>query len=224
MTEYKFTLYYRAPVIDDLDEYVDSLVDHGCEDALIAIEETGLVVLMFERAAISAEEAISSAQSDVLNAIPAGVFVEAAPDSCGLSDIAAHVGVSRQYIRKVWTKREGNGFPEPISHGKSPTWSLASVLKWLQTTLTKKQDRNLNTLYEVALINRSLNIEKQRSDLITMTPFSGGGVQLSELEPSPEPVVVGGYKPIMTSHEYDDESFWAGPGIFSRGHAQASLQ
>jgi len=98
----------------DPESFIESLMNEGCDDALIGIGKPGRIALDFAREANSAEEAVLSALADVKRAIPAAEFVEATPDFVGVPDIAKLLGVSRQYIGKILKKNEQE-FPLPMS-------------------------------------------------------------------------------------------------------------
>lgn len=132
MTEYEFTLRFdisRSPVA--LDDAVERLAAHGCDDATVGIGIRGRIALSFMREAASADEAIASALKDVVRAIPQAVLTEAAPDYVGLSEIADTVGRTRQNLRKLLVSCSGAA-PQPIHEGTSSIWHLAPVLEWLR--------------------------------------------------------------------------------------------
>ena len=130
--DYTFTLKYRLADVDcDSDALVERLAASGCDDALVGIGQPGRLALEFTREAASAEEAVSSALTDVERAIPSAELVEASPDYVGLTDVAAMVGVSRQNMRKLMLAYSTK-FPTPVHEGSAAVWHLAEVLVWLQ--------------------------------------------------------------------------------------------
>lgn len=69
--EYTFTLKYQLAEQDaNHDELVERLGAAGCDDALVGTGQPGRIALEFVREAESAEDALSSALSDVKSAIP----------------------------------------------------------------------------------------------------------------------------------------------------------
>lgn len=87
MKDYDFTLKFNLQdPQSDPDEYVEKLYVGGCDDALIGVGLKGYMSLNFIREASSADEAISSAISDVKAVVPSATLIEAAPDFVGLID------------------------------------------------------------------------------------------------------------------------------------------
>lgn len=81
MQDYEFTLKFK--LLDDSQDpenYVDSLYENNCDDALIGIGLQGRIALDFIREADSALDAIVSAIQDVKAAIPHAQLIEATPD------------------------------------------------------------------------------------------------------------------------------------------------
>jgi hypothetical protein len=111
MMEFSFVLKYRlAESNQDLDDVIERLAEAGCDDSLIGTGTAGRIALDFTREAESADAAVFSALSDVKRALPDAELIEAGPDYVGLSDIANIIGVSRQYMRKLWTENSSS-FP-----------------------------------------------------------------------------------------------------------------
>lgn len=131
MTDFEFTLRFTLPSSDlEMDELVESLYEHGCDDALVGIGQLGRIGLDFTRAAGSAHEAVLSAITDVRNAIPGVILVEATPDLVGVSEVAAMFGCSRQNIRKLIMSSPSTA-PAPVHEGTSSLWHLGPLLRWL---------------------------------------------------------------------------------------------
>ncbi|MBO9470893.1 DNA-binding protein [Endozoicomonas sp. G2_2] len=129
--EYIFTLKYRLNSHDGDDEaLVDRLFEAGCDDALPGIGHSGRLALEFAREAESGAAALESAIADVRKALDDAQLVEVLPDYAGLTDIAEHVGMSRQNLRKIATKR-GATFPAAIHEGNPSLWHLSDALSWL---------------------------------------------------------------------------------------------
>jgi predicted DNA-binding transcriptional regulator AlpA len=129
--EFTFTLKYRLPAdACALDELLERLGAHGCDDALVGTGVAGRMALEFTREASSAEEAVCSALADVRRALPAAQLIEAAPDLVGLSDVAGMLKLSRQNLRKLMTTH-GERFPAPVHEGSASVWHLAELFEWL---------------------------------------------------------------------------------------------
>jgi DNA-binding phage protein len=129
--EYVFTLKYRLHDHDGDDQaLLDRLFDAGCDDALLGIGQAGRLALEFTREAESGARALETAIADIRNALYNAELVEALPDYVGLTDIAEHVGMSRQNLRKIATKH-GATFPAAIHEGNPSLWHLADALLWL---------------------------------------------------------------------------------------------
>lgn len=142
MKEYTFTLKYRLPEMEtDMDALVERLGESGCTDAIIGIGTSGRLGLEFSREAETAQEAVRSALGDVKAAIPGAILIEAGPDLVGLSDVADHMGVSRQYLRKLMVKHRD--FPMPVHEGSAALWHLADVLAWLEASKGYTLDHGL---------------------------------------------------------------------------------
>lgn len=88
MAEYVFSLkYHLPPEVQDMALLLERLGEAGCDDALAGIGVTGRLALEFSREAVSAEEAVRSAMSDVLRAVPEALLIEVSPDLVGLTDM-----------------------------------------------------------------------------------------------------------------------------------------
>lgn len=168
--EYIFTLKYRLRDHDGDDQaLLDRLFEAGCDDALPGIGQPGRLALEFTREAESGERALESALADVRSALGNAELVEVLPDYVGLTDIAEHVGMSRQNLRKIALKHAGT-FPAAIHAGNPSIWHLSEVLLWLgqhgypvdETTLeVSATTREFNTAMQARRLtaDRSREIE-----------------------------------------------------------------
>lgn len=158
MPEYEFTLKFKLQDYQtDPDIYVEQLYKSNCDDAVIGTGKKGYIGLNFIREASSAYEAVSSAIKDIKEAIPKAIFVEAAPDLVGVTDIANLLGCTRQNIQKLITKNSST-CPPAIYGGAQSIWHLAELLEWL---IDSKSYSISESLVEVAKVTRSFNIAKQ---------------------------------------------------------------
>lgn len=129
---YEFTLKFRMDGHADRDDVVEKLGAAGCDDAIIGTGIPGRLALSFDRTAPSARAALLSAVGDVRKALPDIELLEVAPDFVGLSDVAEHIGVSRQNMRKLMLSH-AHSFPLPVHDGTTRIWHFAEVLRWLGT-------------------------------------------------------------------------------------------
>jgi len=78
--EYTFTLKYQMSEQDcNQDELIARLGAGGCDDSLIGLGMPGRIALEFSREGSSEEEAIRSALSDVMRAIPSAKLIDPFP-------------------------------------------------------------------------------------------------------------------------------------------------
>ncbi len=118
------------------------------------------MALEFAREVDSATEALESAIADVRNAVDIAELVEVLPDYAGRTDIAEHVGMSRQNLRKMTTKN-GSTFPAPVHEGNPSLWHLSDVLSWLA-----KHDYAVDAVaLDISAAARELNITIQARSL-----------------------------------------------------------
>ena len=77
MCEYEFVLKIDLPSeTDEPQPYLDALFKNGCDDAIPGVNRMGSIVLNFNREAVSAEDAKTTAVHDVRKAIPQARGVE----------------------------------------------------------------------------------------------------------------------------------------------------
>lgn len=156
--DYDFTLRYQLAEDDaDHDDLVERLGAAGCDDALVGIGQPGRIALDFSREAVSADEALKTALSDVKRAIPTAKLIEALPDFVGLTGVADAIGVSRQNMRKLMLSY-ATGFPAPVHAGGTSVWHLADVIEWLSARGSYNVPAGLA---EVAAINKQVNLIKE---------------------------------------------------------------
>jgi len=158
MNQYDFTLKFALGQHEtDPEVFVERLLAEGCNDALIGMGQQGRIALNFTREALSADEAVLSALSDVQRAIPDAKLIEATPDLVGLTELANLLGFSRQYMRKLVVE-SGPEFPTPVHEGKPAIWHLATVLAWISERKKRKFDE---ALLGIARINMQCNLVKE---------------------------------------------------------------
>ncbi len=158
MKEFEFTLKFSLPDESiEADEYIERLANHGCDDALVGIGQSGRIALQFNRQAENALDAVFSAIENIKAAIPDAKLIEATPDLVGVTDIADVLGFSRQNIRKLMLNNKVS-FPTPVHEGKTALWHLSAVLNWLEQAGRYSIDESL---LDVAKANMQLNIAKE---------------------------------------------------------------
>jgi predicted DNA-binding transcriptional regulator AlpA len=162
-----FVLRFKLPEGgSDPEEWLDRLFEAGCDDATIGTGKGGSIALDFSRQAGSAEEAVRSAISDVLGAIPGAQLLEASPDVVNLADLATIIGCSRQNVRKYAAgeiKAVKVAFPEPVyASGSASLWRLAEVLPWFDLNTEIRPPRQVMDLSKVTSIR---NLEAQHARL-----------------------------------------------------------
>lgn len=112
---YNFTLIVQG--ISEINaEIEDKLFESGCSDATLSLKDN-IACLEFDRAAISMQNAIVNA---ITNVIDSGLKVRISSIEPGeyvtTSEIARRINKSRQYIRKLKVGEKGfDSFPAPIS-------------------------------------------------------------------------------------------------------------
>ncbi len=162
MTKYDFILTFRLPAPNAApDNYLDALFEAGCDDASVGTGKMGMVGLEFSRRAVSAEDALRSAISNIQTAIPGAVLVEAGPDLVNLTDVAEIVGCTRQNMRKYAAgevRAVSEGFPEPVFTGSPSLWHLAEIAAWLDRHAGMRPKAEV---IEVAKATARVNLEVQ---------------------------------------------------------------
>lgn len=165
---YEFVLKFQLPTdVQHGDALIDALAEAGCDDATVGTGAAGRLALEFDREADSAWAAVTSAISAVRNAVPGARLIEVGPDIVGLSDVAAVLGVSRQYARKLLVESARQP-PLEIHGGQTSLWHLQSVLEWLAET-GRAFPRDL---VDVATTARCLNVARDAAQVrgVTLDP------------------------------------------------------
>ncbi|NYZ69632.1 DNA-binding protein [Endozoicomonas sp. SM1973] len=158
METYEFVLKFKLSNVDtDPEQFLEALYEQGCDDALVGVGRKGVVALDFAREAESAEQAVMSAVSAVLKAIPGAELFEAGPDLINLSDLAELMGCSRQNAHK---HANADDFPMPVvSKGRDQLWHYSDVLEWLNANQAKLRKLKLDSdNLSLAKILRTTNL------------------------------------------------------------------
>lgn len=112
-------------------DFADRLFEAGCDDATLSFQK-GVIILEFDREAVSFSKAVASAYEDVRRAGASVDRVE--PDYLvSLSEIAERSGKSRQAISLYTNGDRGEGFPAPVARvtSKHPLYDWEEVAGWL---------------------------------------------------------------------------------------------
>ena len=163
MPIHHFTLIVDGPDLQD-DALIDKFFEAGCDDAAIGRID-GIQYVDFDREAVSLDEAVLSAVTDVERV--EGVSVVRAADAglVFMTDIASRIGRSRESVRLLITGARGpGGFPAPVTDPRSRyrLWRWSDVTHWLTAQLGEADfpdDRFLTAL------NASLELRRHRSEL-----------------------------------------------------------
>ena len=123
------------------DDFEDRFFDAGCDDATLSFQK-GVIIVEFQREAVSFASAVASAYEAVLGA---GAKVERIePDHLvSLSEIAERAGLSRMAISHYTRGDRGENFPGPVAKvtSKHPLWDWPEVAEWLfeRGTLSREE-------------------------------------------------------------------------------------
>lgn len=172
MTEYEFVLRFQLPAENDQpDEFLDSLYEAGCSDAVIGVGLPGYLALDFSREAVSAQDAVQSAIANVQKAIPAAKLIEVSPDLLNTSEIAdlvsSRVGkITRQAMRKYafgQVAKVKSRFPAAAVSSSSPLWHVDEVIDWLVENNKANNPVKACELRETSKVARAMNVRLQWS-------------------------------------------------------------
>lgn len=179
MTEYEFALRFQLPTHNDQpEEFLDSLYEAGCDDAVVGVGLPGYIALDFAREAANAQDAVQSAISDIKKAIPGVKLIEVAPDLLNTSEIAdlvsSRVGkITRQAMRKYalgHIAKVKSRFPAAAVSSSSPLWHLDEVVRWLVENKKTANPINANKLLETSQAARVMNVRLQWQALERLEP------------------------------------------------------
>ena len=163
MPIHHFTLIVDGPDLQD-DALIDSLFETGCDDAAIGRID-GIQYVDFDREAVSLDEAVLSAVTDVERIEGVSVVRVADAGLVSMTDIASRIGRTRESVRLLITGARGpGGFPAPVTDPRSRyrLWRWSDVTHWLTMQLGEvgfPDDRFLIAL------NASLELRRHRDDL-----------------------------------------------------------
>lgn len=111
--------------------YEDALFEAGCDDATLSLQK-GVLIVEFDREAVSFSRAVASACRNVAEA---GLKIERIePDHLvSLAEIAERAKLSRQAIILYAKGERRHGFPPPAVKltSKHPLWDWCEVAEWL---------------------------------------------------------------------------------------------
>ena len=162
MKTFEFELVFRLGNDEHGEIWLDSLHEHGCDDATVATGRVGVLVLQFVRSARSAGHAVESGICNTIKAIPHARFERAGPDLLNLTELADLFGCTKQNLSKYAARDSMRGrqpFPIPVVNGKSTYWHGAEVAAWLQRNASLAIDEALSELLGAT---RSLNQAREQ--------------------------------------------------------------
>lgn len=165
MKEYEFTLAFKLPDnAKNPENHLDALFEAGCDDALVGTGEYGYISLDFTREAEDSIEAIRNAFNDVIKAIPGATFEKASPDLVNLSDTASILGVSRQYVTKIYAENKEN-FPRAVYSGKTSLWHMSDVMTFLLEQNKSKDLSKIEESRDLSTIAMLLNLANSMTEV-----------------------------------------------------------
>lgn len=129
MKNHEFTII--ASGFDPEGNYEDALFEAGCDDTTVSLQK-GVLIIEFDREAVSFSSAVASACGNVSDA---GLVIERIePDHLvSLTEIAERASMSRQAISLYSKGERGAEFPPPAAKvtSKHPLWDWQEVADWL---------------------------------------------------------------------------------------------
>ena len=166
-TIHSFTIFFSgASALND--EQLDSLYEAGCDDALFGVRD-GAQYGAFDREADSFGGALASAIADVTSAVPGLQIVRIEPDELvTMAAIAKRSGLSREYIRLLFTNERGpGGFPPPVTYAdhKTRLWHWPDVAHWLTEHERGKVEVDAHAADLVAAMNAAFDLREHARHL-----------------------------------------------------------
>ena len=157
MPTFQFTLIAEGPDLQ-ADEFADAVFDASCDDALVGRTD-GVQYLDFDREAVSLEEAVLSAVSDIETVEGVGVVRLAGAGLVSMADISVRTGRTRESVRLlVAGKRGPGGFPPPVTDPRSRYryWRTADVERWFRLHFGDRHESRED--HVLAAINAGLEL------------------------------------------------------------------
>ena len=160
--ESDFALIFKLLENENSEDYLDSLYEAGCDDAVIGMGQIGYISVDFIREAESCYEAIKSAIANVKEAIPHAKLIYVSPDFVGVKELSLIFECTRQNIQKYVNKLS---FPASVYKGNQALWHLDDVLDWFV-------NNNINVtqeLIDVARLTKQINLNLELENADTKT-------------------------------------------------------
>jgi hypothetical protein len=138
MNDHTFTLRLLAPgrSLDDLSVHLYERIDDA---SLMGPDGDGSFLLEFDRRAPSLPDALVTALSELMSALPEATVLRVDEyDLATMADIARRAGRTPESIRLLVNGRRGpGGFPPAAGHlgGRTKVWRWADVAQWFQEAL-----------------------------------------------------------------------------------------
>ena len=169
MSLYTFTVHLdRSPTDDE----IDRLYDAGLDDCTPVCSPTGHGRLMVAREADSMTQAILTVVAEISEAGLNAVGIDS-DDLVTITVIGERTNRTRESARLLASSQRGpGGFPPPVSDGKIPLYSWASVREWFRTHYGDQSvapaDHDADTLAAADLLLRARLLTNDMSELSTL--------------------------------------------------------
>ncbi|ASG23235.1 Panacea domain-containing protein [Nitrospirillum viridazoti] len=170
MKNFEFCLTFRLASSDeDGANYLEALLESGCDDATASIGRPGRIVLDFNREAETAGDAVESAIVDSYRALPGAILLEVGPDLVNLTDLAEILDTTRQNLRKYASgeiKSVNVAFPSPTVSSEPPLWRLAEVAPWFEENTKHSVPEEIVEISKVAF-HENQSIQARRVEKVS---------------------------------------------------------
>ena len=165
MNNYQFQIIFSLHSNEDAEQYLDTLFETGCDDAVMGVGKTGYLAADFTRESSTAFDAIKSAIEAITQAIPHAKLIKAGPYIANLSEMANLFGCTKQNLSKYARGESASNEPFPCSivSGKVDYWYVLDVAIWLfKKNKLNIQDNDIDTLKAIHDLN--VAIEETRNE------------------------------------------------------------
>lgn len=170
MNEYEFQLDFKLGADEDANNYLDTLYEAGCDDAVLGVGKKGYIRLEFTRDSLNAVDALTSAIKNVYEAIPSAILIRAEPFLVNLSELAIMFNCTKQNMSKYSRGELGakDDFPNPVIEGKTAYWYAIEVADWLskKSKITVKQT-DLEILSGLFSLNKVIDEKYEKNSEVT---------------------------------------------------------
>jgi hypothetical protein len=157
MNEFNFELAFKLYEDENPEAYLDALFEAGCDDALVGIGNTGYIDFKYTCEPDQLTQTLKDALCKIKKAIPHATLDKVEPFLLNSTELAYHLGFSKQNMRK-YTRNESSidrPFPTPAVPGKTSYWYLYEVASWFTENTTHKFERDhITALKGIVALNR----------------------------------------------------------------------